>query len=223
LTNAFLAGIRVSAVDPNTIELVMSGMSQTYRQVEPYVYRAATPDTLTRMSHELVFQRDQGKVTGFSANAPFDAEVTSFRDSMPALILGVIVVVCTALFFAVAPLVMLVRYLRKRETSPVPFTRVSNGLLLSGTLLVANNLIFVASLLENFSPAGPFIQSSVVAPFVWLNYLVLAIVGVFLVTSLYLFRKGVVKAKRRVVYFVTIALLLLFTVVLYQWNFFTLM
>jgi len=223
LVNPLMAGIQVKALDENTIELSTMGISQEYRQVEPYVFRATTPDTLTRFVHEVEFRVEDGKPVGISMNSPFDASTASWGESMAALMLGAIVVVISLLFFVVAPLVVLIRYLRRKERGLSPFVRVSNGLLVSGMLLVFSVVALIMSVLANFSPVGPFVQSAVVNPFIWLNYALLVVIVALIIASLYFLGKEKVHPKRKVLYSVTLVLLVAFLIMLWQWNFLTLM
>ena len=223
LANPLLAGVRVKALDENTIMMETMGLTQTYVQVQPYVFRADTPGTLARMSNELTFRMEEGKSVALSMGTPFDATGASFTESTTFLIAGVILVVVCTVFFLVVPIVALVRFLRRKDKKLSRFAQVSNGLLLSGMLFVLNTVMFIINALKDFSPAGPFITSSVVAPHVLFNYILLTFTIALFVASVFLYRKDKPEKKRKILYFSTVSLLALFVTMLWHWNFFVFM
>jgi CubicO group peptidase (beta-lactamase class C family) len=221
LANALLAGVTVEAIDENTIELTMMELTQQYRQVAPYVYRATTPDTLARFAYELTFRMEGDRPIALTVNSPFDATPATWSQGMPALLGGVILAVASIVFFLVASVVLLFKLVRNRGKKRSPFVRISNALVFSGLGLAISFILYLLTMLENFSETGPFIQTAGTAAFVWINYLLLAIVIGLLIASACFMRKEPVEKKRMLLYLVTVVLLAAFTALLASWSFFT--
>jgi len=68
-----------------------------------------------------------------------------------------------------------------------------------------------------------FVQTSTIIPHVWINYILLVLLALLLIVSLVFWKKGEVAIKRRGLYFLTLAFLASFVLVLWQWNFFVVM
>jgi formate hydrogenlyase subunit 3/multisubunit Na+/H+ antiporter MnhD subunit len=164
-----------------------------------------------------------GKPTGISATAPFDASAAALCEGMAALLVRLAIVLCCVVFFLVTPIVLLIKFLRKKDKELSPFAFISNALLVSGTLLVINFVVFTLGLLENFSQTGPFVQSSIVASHVLINYALLALIIALFLASIYLYRKDKPEKKARIRYSTSAVLLASFILILWSWNYFTLM
>ena len=216
--------IRVDAVDENTITLAMGGATITYRQIEPYVFRAVSANCAVglqqaRRMYEIYFRVESGQPVGISSSSINDATVQTFGQSMGAFLGGMAISIIALLFFAIMPLILLIKFLRKKEKAIPIFNRCSTGLLLCGTLLVTNWLILEV----RFISAITVITTSIIMPHIWLNYILLALTAVAFVISLMFYKRGAVAKGRNILYFSTIALLGSFLFVLWQWNFFVMM
>ena len=215
----FGANFSVEAIDENTIAVEAMGMTITYQQVEPYIFRVTSPGAPARMIYELRFIMENGNPVGISMSGPMDATIETFRQSMTALLGGAVMAAVSILFFLIAPLVVFIGFLRKQEKSTSLFHHLSNGLLLSGTLLTLNTLV----LFVRIGATAPSIQAAQVVPHVWINYILLALTGIFLAVSLVFFPKDAIRPRRKVLYIATIVFTALFTFVLWNWNFFAMM
>ena len=216
----FGTNLRVDAVDQNTIAVNMMGMTLTYRQTEPYLFRLiASESALGRVAYELYFRMENGRPIGVSPSGPFDATSQTLAQSMPALLGQAIIAVISMIFFLlVAPIIILVKFLRKKAGKASAFNHLSNGLWLAGALLVLNSLVLIIRI----GAVAPFISAQLVNMHIWLNYLLAALIGILLVASLVSWRKNLAKASHKVFYFLTIVMVMLFVIVLGVWNFFVL-
>jgi len=157
----------VTALDENTISITYGALgSLVYRQVEPYVFRLVSHDGIafTIFGDEIRFRMAEGSpVQMHIGNGQDHLPVASFR-SAPSLILSVIAALVSMLFFLIMPIILLVSYLRnlKKDTHKSLFCKLSNMLLLCGTLLVLNNLasivrIFVINMFRTATEIAPHI------------------------------------------------------------------
>ena len=208
----------VEALDENTITIGAMGMTITYQQVEPYIFRVTSPGAPARTGYELRFLMENGNPIGISLSAPMDATIETFSQSMTALFGNAAIAVVSILFFLLAPIFLFIGFLRKKEKAAPLFHHVSNGLLLSGTGLALNNL----ALFFRLAAVAPIIQTSMINVHIWINYLLLALAGVSLLASLVV-RKDTIRTKRKALYVVTIAFTALFSFVLWNWNLFVIM
>jgi len=172
--------ITITAISDNTITATMGGFgTATYEQIEPYVFRQTATDSelVTRvLSDNLRFQMVNGHpVQIHIGNGNDFLPIGSFR-STGNLVASVIGIILAALFFIVAPIVLLIKWLRapKRDSAkPSTFGKLSTALLLIGTMLLANNLIALVRILI----INMFRSSAEMAPHIWINY-ILAAAGV---------------------------------------------
>jgi len=218
----FLLGtnLRVNAIDENTITLNWMGLTFTYQQTEPYFFKLISADgAFANTMYELYFRMENGRPAGISISAPFDATVQTFRQSMTAFVVSTAIVIISILFFLVMPIILLIKFLRKKDKKAPVFNYLSNGLLFIGTLFSLNFIVLILTAAE----ANVFIQTSMIMPHVWINYILLALAIIMLLVSLMFLKRDKVAKKRKVLYFSTISLIALFTFVLWNWNYFVMM
>jgi len=221
--NFLISAIRVDAVDENTINVNAMGMTLTYRQTEPYVFRLISSDSfLARSGYELRFRMENGRPIGISLSAPFDATIATFGQSVAVLLVSVAAGAISIIFFLAMPIIILIKFLRKKE-EPSVFNRLSNALLLSGTMIVLNNIVLMIRALSDILNT----QTSMVTFHVWINYVLLALAVILLIASVVFLIRDKINVKlirsRKVIYFSTIFFMAIFLVVLWNWNFFVVM
>ena len=210
---------RVRAVDENTIRLSVGPFEARSRQIEPYVFRmipSASP--LSMFADEIHFRMENGRVVHVSVGNGFDMTPLPRGRGMPALIGSLAVVIISTLFFLIMPIIILIRFLRKKEKAVPQFNLLSNGLLLCGTLIVLNNLICLVRLavINNYRS---FLE---IVPHVWVNYALLAFASLLFLASLLSLPGNKIGGKRKFLHGATASVMTLLIVVLGSWNFFAL-
>ncbi|MCL2386414.1 MAG: beta-lactamase family protein [Defluviitaleaceae bacterium] len=217
LINFAMAALSVEAIDENTINVNAMGMTLTYRQVEPYIFRLISSGSfLARTGYELQFRMENGSPVGISLSAPFDATVQT--QSTVVLIIGVVVAAISIIFFLVMPIILLINLLRKKE-EPSVFRNLSNGLLLCGALFSLNNLILVVRIVSDIMG----VQTSMVTFHAVLNWILIVLFAALMVASLVFLKRDKICIKRKVIHFSAIAIMVLFAAFLWSWNFFVIM
>jgi len=221
----FLIGsnIRVEAIDESTISVNALGVTVIYQQVEPYVFRAISSGAiLSRAGYELYFRMENGSPVGISMSAPFDATIETFSQSITSLAVNAIIAGISILFFLIMPIIILIGFLRKKDKKTSHFNHLSNGLLLSGTLLTINNILLILGM---FGPLSVMIMptTTFVMSHVRINYIILAIAAILLIASILRWKKDEIENKRKAFYFSTIVFMALLSFVFWNWNLFVIM
>ena len=210
----------VVAIDSNTITI--GGV--IYRQIEPFVFRAVATDGTVearfdaRLSYEIHFTVENGQVIGMSRGGSSHSTVQTFSQSMLVFLTSLSILLISTVFFLVMSIITFIRFLRRKDRKANYFGFMSGGLLLTGVLFTINFIVLEGRLIM----ASRLIQSYMVAPHVWINYILLIISSVLFVISLVLSKRGDA-TKRKVLHFSTATLLALFIVVLWNWNYFVIM
>jgi len=226
--------IAVSAIDENIITLTrglppipgITGEDSiiTYRQVAPNLFRAIDANSvmahyMARTMYEIYFIMENGQPIGISMRGPIDATIMTFSQSMTALVLGQIATYGGTLFFLIASIIVLIRLLRKKGTNTA-FRHLSNGLLLCGLLFGINLIIADMRMIAGMAGGLHFYMF---ASHIWINYILLAVTVLLFATSMVFFVRDKTSAKRKILYFASIASLGVFLFALWQWNFFVMM
>lgn len=219
IANPMMAGLSVEAVDANTIDLNVMGMTLTYRQVEPYVFRIIDAGGfIGRVGYELEFLMEDGVPVGISLSAPFDATRQTFTQSLLFVIISEGIMALSGLFFFVMTIIILVKYLRKKEEAS-SFRRLSNGLVLSGALLSANTGVMIVRMILN--PMG--VQTSMVTFHAWFTWVFAAAAIALMVASVLFFTKNKIDRSRKIIYFSSVAVMVIYLVFLWNGNMFVIM
>ena len=216
--------IVITAIDENTITLSMGGAVLTYRQIAPYLFRIADTDgsaiasLLARQTQELRFIMEDGQPVGIDMYGPGGATPTTFGQTMLSFLLGLVLSIICILFFVVMSIIVFIKFLIKRKTNR--FNLLSSGLLVCGLLFSINNVLFELMTIPAMQTMS--ILTSQIMPHIWANYVILALTIVTLVASLIFFVKDKesITKKRKVLYFLTIAFMVIFILAAWSWNYF---
>jgi len=185
-----------------------------YMQIEPYLFQIISTDNpaMTLFFPTLRFQMEDGQPTQILVGdgkdfMPFPAS--------PMLSVSLLGIVANIFIFLIFPIVLLVSYVRDRKKGFVGtrFHLLSNCFLLSGTLLLLNNLIFLGRVLTSM-------ESAIVNPHILLNYVFGGISILLFIASLFFLRKGEIRKRRKVLYGITAFCTALLILILSYWNFF---
>jgi len=217
----FRIHIQIIAIDENTITFNRGGDVITFRQVEPYVFRAVSvnsPHALveSRNMYELHFIMENGQPVRISTSGFIDFTAETFSQSTLAFLINATLYGFSMLYFLIVPTIVFIRFLRSKEKWGSRFNYLSNGLLLCGALFAINTIALFVRSFAMFE----FITTAVATPHVWINYILLALSVVLLVASFVCWKKDAVKVKHRGLYFSNVGILTAFIFVLWQWNYF---
>ncbi|MCL2703340.1 MAG: beta-lactamase family protein [Defluviitaleaceae bacterium] len=216
--------INIRALDENNIQLSAGGLgTAVYLQTEPYVFHIYdSSDNLLFASllPQLRFRVEDG-VPRIQIGDGGDFTYLPEGRTMAFLIVSLVIAALNAVFFFITPIVLLILFLirRKKQSVRTRFDYFSIGFLLSGTLLVFNNL-----LLFMLFGINPYRTAAEVAPFIWINYVLAGLTALLLAGSIWSWRTaGEAGGKRKALFVITAVFTMLFIALLHNWNFFVLL
>jgi len=216
---------RVSALDENSILFSIGALGEAvYVQTAPHVFQIYDPSEapfLALMFQELRFDFEDGVPVHIIVRGLEDYTAFPAGRTMPILIGSLVSVILSIAFFLIAPIVLLILFLirPKKQKIRTRFDRFSTSFLLSGTLLMLNNL----TLFMLFG-INPIRTAAEVSPFIWMNYILSGLVVLLFAGSLWSWRTaGEAGGKRKVLFVITAVFAVLFIALLWNWNFFVLL
>jgi len=217
---AYMSMFRITAIDENTITLDAGNFGRaTYRQVEPYLFKIVSSDSLYMNMgfSSLRFEMNDGTPVQIHVGNGSDLSPLPSGRTMPFLMASMIIAISSVVFFLIAPVVMLVMFLRgrKRDVQYTKFSVWNNGLVLSGTLLVLNNLILVGRFLAN-----PFRTSAEMMPHIGLNYVLFMLSAALAIGTLVFLLKEQTGTRQKLLFVTATSVMTLFLFTLINWNFF---
>lgn len=217
---SYLTLLNVKAVDQNSIELNVIGQNSTLVQTSPYVFERvnANGPILEYYAGKLYFEVENGAVTRISGDyLPLPAGRT-----MPWLIASLIIVVISAVYLVVAPVVLLVCKLRKRKTAVRTHVKDSRRyfklVVLSGASLLINNAVLVLRMLMNNYRSFSEFRFQIM-----LNYPLAVLAALFAVLSIVFWKSSHLTNKNKVFGIASIVMVALFIGTLLSWQFFCLL
>jgi len=221
----FTSLTEVTALDDTTIRISLFGGAETadFRQIAPYVYHmiSASDPLLQAEMDEIRFEMRDGVPVYLHAACIFSATALPAGRTMPFLMFYMITTLGSALFFLFMPVALFIAFLvkRKKKLERTRFQLLSTGFLLSGTLLLLNNVILLGRPLMNMFG----LTSAGLAPHIWLNFVFAVLsIALFVGALLRLGKDGAGKG-RKVLYMITTILTALLLFTLFNWNFFVLL
>ncbi|MGO4547736.1 serine hydrolase domain-containing protein [Paenibacillus sp. 2TAB23] len=155
---AYLTLLKVIPLESNEIRVSLAGMSADYKQVKPYLYEKVRGDSSLDVFMQLHFKVTDHAVDKITAYTTEYLPLPKFKST--ALLAGYAALAAVSvLYFAMAPIVMLIQSLlfrkknRLKSREQALFGKIVKGLTLVGTGLIANNLILALRMLSNYERA----------------------------------------------------------------------
>ena len=209
---------RVTAIDNNTVKLDMMGLSGEYVQIAPYTFAIteSSAPILRAMLSKFTFKIENGVPTQIMFGNGLDLSSLPSHRSPINLILSVVLLIASALFFLIVPIVLLVGSIRKRGKAAVSNKKLSlarAGLTLCGTALLVNNIIMLVLILMD-----QLMSYSKIFPFGVANYVLAAISIGMLVFGIANIKNT--KSKQKIGFFIITFMLAVFIILLIVWNMF---
>ncbi|MFC3802601.1 serine hydrolase domain-containing protein [Cohnella sp. GCM10012308] len=151
----YLTMMKLKPLGADQLQMTLAGRTGSYKQVQPYLYEKVSGDSALDAWPMLYATVRDGEVKSISVYTSDYLPLPASR-SMPVLILSAALAVLAIVYFVIAPLVLLIRAvwnaLRDRKRRPAPRTvsrKLVVGLTLTGTGIMANNLILALRMLSN--------------------------------------------------------------------------
>jgi len=221
----YLNMISVEFVDENTILVSKTGGEAIFTQVEPYVFELTEVISATqpswRIMNRIEFRVEDGAATHALVGG-WDFTALPSGRTLPILFGSLGVVIASVLFLLITPIVLVVKAIRKKKrdemVSNKDFARWQLATTLAGLAIILNNVIGAVRFLAN---QWEMLVSGINEHFI-LNYIFAIAILIFSLLALLSLKKGNVKLKSKLTFGVSTVLILLFIVVLINWNFFVL-
>ncbi|WP_157643592.1 serine hydrolase domain-containing protein [Paenibacillus camerounensis] len=150
----YLTLMKLKPQGENQLQVSLAGMTGSYQQVEPYLYQKVGGDSALDVWPMLYAKMGDGKVEAISVYTSDYLPLPAGR-TMPVLIINALLAVLAVVYFIISPFVLLVQaVLKKRRASRHSVSgagsrRLLTCLTLTGTGIVANNLILALRMLSN--------------------------------------------------------------------------
>lgn len=214
----YLFLLQVKSLDSNTIELSIGGQKATLRQTAPYVFERveAIGPVLQYHLGTVYFEVTDGEVLRMSGDyLPLPKGRT-----MPLLIASLLALILSILYFLIAPIVLLLQKIRRRnrplaQSDGGTLYRTASLLIFTGTVAVINNGLLIARMLINNYRSFSEMQIHL-----YLNYPLLVISLILIVLMVKNWRDDKPSGWQRIHYILTVVILILFWLVLSNWQFF---
>ncbi|MCL2572997.1 MAG: beta-lactamase family protein [Defluviitaleaceae bacterium] len=219
--------LNVTAQDENSISITFGPFGALYfQQVEPYVFRSTSTDEadfLSIMVNEIRFRMEEGQPVQVHVGNGLDFTLLPEGRGLVAFVGGIAGMGIGALFFLIMPIILLISFFAGKKKGIVVehthFGLASNTFLLSGTLIVVNNLLFGLHMLIDFWRAATV---AALVPHIWANIIIAGLAVVLFVASLLTLRGTKIRTRRKVMFITTSCIMGFMLLALWHWNFFAL-
>ncbi|MFC4598118.1 serine hydrolase domain-containing protein [Cohnella hongkongensis] len=165
----YLTMMKLKPQGADKLQMSLAGATASYKQVQPYLYQKVSGDPALNIWPMLYAKVSHGKVEKISVYTSDYLPPPAGR-SMPVLLSNAALAVLAIAYFVVAPIVLLVQtFLRRARVRPAPRAasrKLRVGLTLTGTGLVANNLLLALRMLSNNERAYAEVYPQLLANYV---------------------------------------------------------
>ncbi len=186
----YLTLMKLKPQGADQLQVSLSGMTGSYKQVSPYLYQKVGGDSaldVWPMLHATVHHGKVEKISVYTSDyLPLPA-----GKSMPVLIAMAALAALAIVYFIVAPFILLLQWIlnKRRAQTRRPLRGVSRkpvvGLILTGTGIVVNNLVLALRMLSNYE--RPYAE---VYPQIIINYALTGLAVLFLAGLLFSWKKN---------------------------------
>lgn len=169
----YLTLMKLEPQGEDRLQVSLAGMTGSYKQIEPYLYQKESGDSALDVWPMLYAKMEGGKVEAISVYTTDYLPLPAGK-SMPVLLLNAALAVLAVVYFIVSPFILLVQSVLNKRRLRAGSPRLVTGLTLTGTSIVANNLILALRMLSNNERAY-----SEVYPQLVINYGLTGLAGLF--------------------------------------------
>ena len=212
----------VNALDENKITMNIGVFQGTYLQTKAYHYELVDDNTpiFRNIYPVLRFKVENDTAKQVVIGNGMDLSMLPQGRTSPFLTGSIITLLVNLLFFIITPVILLVIAIKNRKVNILPANKKFNFyyfiLVLLGTATVINNLIPSTKVM-----ISSFHTFAAMKPHILLNYPLLIGAIITTVLSAYSVQKTTAVSKKyKVLYVITIVLLILLFAMLLHWNFF---
>ncbi|MNU74062.1 putative penicillin-binding protein PbpX [compost metagenome] len=219
---SYLGLVKLEAKGEFDLTVRVMGMSGEYKQIHPQLYQLAHTEypRLQDLAPLLYAEMSGGKVVRLSKGIATDLVPLPPGRSLPALISYLALAVLDILFFAIAPAVLLVRWLLSRKkgkgvSTSNPSVRWTTATLICGAAVVLNSAALLMNAISNQDATAGQLNTGIM-----INWILAILAELLLVTSIYKGRRQLRTRRQKWMQMTTALLLNSFLILLFNWHFF---
>lgn len=218
---SYLTLATIAALDENNISINMMGLSAEYTQTDGYEFLVseASHPLFKVLMPTLIFDLDydENPVAILVGNG-FDFSALPQNRTVPSLIANIATLLISFIFLLTGSIAIIV-YLLKRKIKPEKITKNIYkhriGLTFAGTILIANNIFVIMTLLFN-----PFIKYESLKFMLILNYILTGVASIFIVLGFVNWKK-IFEKREKLWFALTVIIVISLISLLVNWNMFT--
>ncbi len=216
--------INVTAIGENEILINVYGLEGRYTQIQPYLYQLSSNGNPILYSefNKIYFEMDETGVRRVTTGKIADYLPLDGDRQLPWLISSLVIAGVSIVFFAIAPIVLFLKRIIKRNKSKSESTeeklekRLYRGSIFLGSIILFNNiLLIIRSMMSQSMLSYDGLKIHLI-----INWILLVGVMVIIVINLYNWKYVKLKKLKKIIRIATYALIILFIAVLYNWNYF---
>lgn len=217
---SYITPLKVKEISENKINISLYDMEGTYSQISPYLYTLVSTDhpILGYILTKAYFEKDKDGVQRLTNGQVTDYLPVEGDRALPWLTMSVVILIMSALYFIILPIVWLINYVknRKKNRQHTTETKVFWMFTLTGTLLIINNsMLLIRTILSSTMLYVDQLQLHI-----YLNWIILLITVILLLLGFIQWKSSNLKNSQKYIRTFTLGLLVLLVSVLMNWNFF---
>jgi len=216
--------VSVNAVDENSILVKIHGDEAIFTQVEPYLFQLTEVNsgvTTWRLRNTIQFRMENDSVTHVVIGGGRDLTPLPAGRTMPILVVSLLIVIVSVLFLLISPVLLCIKILKRKKNKIIinkKFAHWQRLAALSSLALILNNTTIVVRLLiATYETIVSGLTTHII-----LNYVFGIGTILFIILAILAMRKGDVTSKSKVLFGLMALLIILYILLLVNWNFFTL-
>lgn len=216
----YITPLKVEAISENKINISISGMEGTYSQISPYIYTLTSSNNpiLEYILSKAYFELDDDGVKRLTNGQTADYLPLEGDRKLPWLIIGLVIVVISILYFVFSPIVWLINLFKNRKQNINTQAEINLFWMcnLTGTLFIINNIVLVIRTILS----SPAIYSDGLQLHIYSNWILLFITIILIILDLVNWNSENLGNRQKFMRAFTFCLIVLFVLVLINWNFF---
>lgn len=221
---SYIMSLNIMATEENEIKLNFFGMEGTYTQIQPYLYQLTSSNDpyIENDYRTIYFEMGEDGIKRLTNGTIADFLPLQGDRQLPWLMSSLVITVLSFVFFIMAPIILLLIWIikRKKMKQQNSRTKLERRLywssLLVGTLILLNNLLLIIrSALSNSMLYYDSLKIHLI-----FNWILFVVALIFVILNIMNWKKVELKKLQKIMRITSYALITLFIIVLFNWNYF---
>lgn len=216
----YIPPLKVEAISENKINISVYGMEGTYTQISPYLYTLTSSNDpiLGYILSKAYFELDDHGVKRLTNGQVADYLPLEGDRKLPWLIMSLVIVVISVLYFVFSPIIWLINSFKNRKQNIQHSTETKLFWMcnLTGTLFIINNIFLVIRTILSSS----MLYLDELQLHIYVNWILLFILIISIILDLVNWKSVNLGNNQKFMRVFTLCLIVLLVSVLINWNFF---